>query len=108
MTEHTATETARETLDNYRTVVGNVVGFVRSAEITRSFTSVSIEELTDKRIGRIEDPQTEDRPGALAQLEKLKNDFDNALEGIRNTPPDAFRSPDPANDVNTPDSTEGT
>lgn len=108
MTEHTATETARETLQNYREVVSNVVGFVRSAEITRSFTSVSIEELVDNRIGRIEDPQTDDRPGALARLEQIKNDFDNVIDAIKNTPPDAFRAPDPANDVNTPDTPEGT
>lgn len=103
MTEHTATETSRETLQNYREVVADVVGFVRSAEITRSFTSLSIEELVDNRIAQIEEPQTGDRPGALAQLEKIKNDFENAIEAIRNTPPDAFRAPDPSSDVNTPD-----
>ena len=105
MTEHTATETSRETLQHYREVVADVVGFVRSQEITRSFTSLSIEELTDRRIARIEDPVDGDRPGALARLEKIKNDFESVIEGIRNTPPDAFRAPDPSSDANTPDST---
>lgn len=105
MTEHTATETSRETLQNYREIISEVVGFVRSGEITRSFTSLSIEELVDNRIERIEAPQTGDRPGALARLEKIKNDFENALQAMKDTPPDAFRSPDPSNDVNTPDGT---
>lgn len=108
MTEHTATETSRETLQTYREIVSEVVGFVRSAEITRSFTSLSIEELVDARIARIEEPQTGDRPGLLARLAKIKNDFDSALDAIKNTSPDAFRSPDPANDVNTSDSTTST
>lgn len=105
MTEHTAEETSRETLQNYREVVASVVGFVRSQEITRAFTAVSLEELIDARIQRIEEPESGDRPGALARLAQIKSNFENAIEGIRATSPDAFRAPDPSVDANTPDDT---
>lgn len=107
MTERTETEASRETVQQYREVTAAVVGFVRSQEVTRAFTSISLEELVDRRIARIEAPSSGDRPGALARLNNLKNDFENAIEGIRNTPPDAFRPPDPASDANTPDTTTG-
>lgn len=105
MTERTASEASRETLQQYREVVANTVGFVRSREVTRSYTAISLEELIDNRIERIEAPQEGARPGALARLDKIKNDFDAALEGIKGTSPDAFRRPDPDTDANTPDST---
>lgn len=108
MTERTASEASRETLQQYREVVANTVGFVRSREVTRAYTSISLEELIDARIDRIEQPMEGNRPGALARLEKIKNDFHGALEGIKATPPDAFRRPDPDTDANTPDSTETT
>lgn len=103
MAENTASETSRETLQQYREIVANTVGFVRSREIARAYTAVGLEELIDARIDRIEQPQDGGRPGALARLEKLKNDFDGALDAIKNTPPDAFRRPDPDTDANTPD-----
>lgn len=106
--DRTETEASRETLQQYREVTAAVVGFVRSQEITRAFTSISLEELIDRRITRIEAPQDGDRPGALARLLKIKTDFENAIEGIRATPPDAFRAPDPSTDANTPDSTTST
>ncbi len=103
MAERTEAEASKETLKQYREVTASVVGFVRSREITRAFTSLSLEELIDRRIARIEAPQDGQRPGALAQILKIKTDFVNAIEGIRATPPDAFRSPDPSTDANTSD-----
>jgi len=102
MTERTAAETQRETLQHYRETVAEVVGFVRSAEITRSFTSIGLEELIDQRIERIE-ASSGTRPGHLARLEKIKNDFDAVIDAIKETPPDAFRASDPDTDANTPD-----
>lgn len=103
MTERTASEANRETLQRYREVVADTVGFVRSREMTRSYTSVTLEELIDRRIERIEAPQTDSRPGDLARLDRIKNDFEAVIEGIKQTPPDAFRTPDPDTDANTPD-----
>ena len=102
MAERTASEEQRETLQQFREVVANTVGFLRSAEISRSFTSIGLEELIDQRIERIETP-TGTRAGHLARLAKIKSDFDAALEAIKQTPPDAFRAPDPDTDANTPD-----
>lgn len=108
MTERTEAEASRETLQQYREVTAAVVGFVRSQEVTRAFTSISLEELIDRRINRIEAPMDGERPGALARILKIKNDFEAAIEGIRATPPDAFRAPDPSTDANTPDTTTPT
>lgn len=90
-------------MQHYREVVSDVVGLLRSQEVTRTFTSISLEELIDKRIARIEAPVTGEKPGLLARLDKVKNDFTAAIDGIRETPPDAFRQPDPDTDANTSD-----
>ncbi len=108
MTERSATEASRETLQQFRDTVAGTVGFVRSREVTHGYTSISIEELVDNRVARIEAAQTDTRPGDLARLEKIKNDFDAAIEAIKATPPDAFRTPDPDTDVNTPDTASST
>lgn len=105
MAGRTAEEESREALQQYREIVANTVGYVRSREVTRSYTSVSLEELIDNRIERIEASATDGRPGALAQLDKIKNDFDGAIESIKQVPPDAFRRPDPDTDANTSDDT---
>lgn len=104
MTERTASAASRETLQQYREIVADTVGFVRSREMTRSYTAVSLEELIDRRIERIEASQTDRRPGDIARLDKIKNDFDAAIESIKQVPPDTFRRPDPDTDANTPDS----
>lgn len=103
MTAPTTTESSAATLQQYREVVASVVGFLRSQEITKSFSSISLEELIDRRIDRIEAPVSGEKPGALARLTKIKTDFDAALEGIKATPTAAYRAPDPATDANTPE-----
>ncbi len=108
MTTRTAQDAAQSTLQQYREVTAAVVGFVRGQEITRAYTSLSLEELVDRRIARIEEPQDGGRPGALARLQSIKTNFENAIEGIRATPADAFRSPDPSADANTSDATTPT
>lgn len=108
MPERTAAEAAQEQIQSYRDAVGGVVGFVRSQEITRAYSSLSLEELIDRRIERIEAPQSGGKPGALARLNALKTEFENAIEGIRNTSPDAFRAPNPSADANTPDTSGST
>ena len=107
MPNRTEAEAARDTLRRYRLVVANTVGFVRSQEVMRSFTALSLEELIDRRIERIEAPQSGGKPGALARLQSVKTEFEAALEGIRNTPPESFRAPDPDRDANTADTPPG-
>lgn len=105
--ELSANTVSQGTLNQYRRVVADVVGFLRSQEVLKSYASVSLEELIDQRIDRIEAPVTSNRPGHLARLASLKEAFDAAIEGIRETPADAFRFPDPSNDANTPEVPEG-
>lgn len=108
MPEQTAAEISKETLQRYRDIVSAVVGFVRGQEITKAFTSISLEELIDRRIDRIEAPAAAGKPGGLTRLTKLKADFDSAIEGIKSTPPDSFRSQDPTTDANTSDASTST
>lgn len=106
MTERTETEASKETLQKYREVAADVIGFIRGQEVTRSYTSLSLEELIDRRIERIEQPSSGGRPGALARLEALKVDFEAAIDGMKGTPPGAFRTADPTTDANTADTEE--
>jgi hypothetical protein len=108
VTERTAAERARETIQQYREIVAAVVGFVRSQEITRAYSSISLEELVDRRIARIEAPAEGDRPGALARLTSIKTQFDGAIDAIKAMPPDSFRAPSPSTDANTSDNTGST
>lgn len=98
-------EISKETIQQYRDVVGAVVGFVRSQEITRAYSSISLEELVDRRITRIEAPSEGDRPGALARLNSIRVEFVKAIDAIKALPPDTFRAPSPSTDANTPDGT---
>jgi hypothetical protein len=101
--ERTTEQSTRETLRHYREVVSAVVGALRSAEVNRSFASFSLEEAIDQAIERIEGepPQGTTRTNKLAQVDRIKQDLEDAIEGIRETDPDAFRQANPSQDVNT-------
>jgi len=101
--EQSSEQRSRENLRHYRKVVANVVGALRSAEVRNSFASFTLEEAVDQAIDVIEGPPQNGttRPNKLVQVDRIKQDFDNAIEGIRETSPDAFRRSDPTDDVNT-------
>lgn len=103
MREQSSEQSSRETLRHYRQVVARVVTALRSAEVSNSFASFSLEEAIDQSIERIEGDVLEGttRPNKLVQVDRIKQDFQNAIEGIRETDPDAFRPPNPEGDVNT-------
>jgi hypothetical protein len=99
--ERTTEQSARETLRNYRKVVAAAVGALRSAEVNNSFSSFTLEEAVDQAIERIEGSPRGTRPNKLTEIDRIKQDLDNAIEGIRATNPDDFRPSDPTQDVNT-------
>lgn len=84
-------------------MVARVVTALRSAEVRNSFSSFSLEEAIDQHIEAIEGETQEGltRPNKLAQVDRVKTDFDNAIEGLRATDPDQFRQSDPNEDANT-------
>lgn len=98
--ETTPSESSRNKAREFREVVANVVGELRSAEIRKSFASVTLLELAAKHADRL-DKGDAVRPSRLARIEALYKRYKDSIEEIKATPVDMFRSHDPATDANT-------
>lgn len=92
---------AQDVLRKFRDIVGDAVSFVRSQEITKSFVSLSLEELIDQQIALINEPDASGSPSKLARLDRLHQDLLDNIEAMKNTSPDLFRARDNTTDVNT-------
>lgn len=99
--ERSQQEASRDQLREFRRIVANAVGELRSQEVRDSFSSLSIEELMDEHIERMEESDDPLRPSRLQRLRAVRDDLANSIEAMKETPPSAFRRPDPDNDVNT-------
>lgn len=106
--QRTSEQEARDARRRFRTVVADVVGALRSQEINRSFASISLEEVIDRQIERIEGAETETKPNRLTRVNRIKAEFDGVIDAIKETDPDLFRPADPDDDANTPQGEEGT
>jgi len=93
-------DTADQTND-FRRVIADVMGELRSAEIRDSYAALGLEELMDQHIDRLTDSTDPMRPSRLARLTKLYDAFINSVESIKATPPELFRRHDPDRDANT-------
>ena len=91
-------------ISQFREVVANVVGELRSAEVRRTFVALSIEELVDDQIASLELGASLDpvQPTLMDRVQKIYDDFTNAFDAIKATPPEMFIPSDPATNVNTP------
>lgn len=103
MTERrTADEDRRARAREFRRIIGAAVGELRAAQNRASYASLSLEELIDEQILRLDDPNASPTsPSRLQRLTKVKDDLLTNIEAIRETPPEVFRSPSSSNDVNT-------
>lgn len=101
MPEQTTEQRAKETIRQFREIVANAVNLVRSQELTRSFASISIEEVVDQQIAVIEESTDAGRPSKLARVDRIKEDLDKNIDAIKMVDPDLFRKPDSRTDVNT-------
>lgn len=99
--ERTAEEVSRDQIREYRRIVGAAVAEVRSQEVRDSYASISLEELTDVHIARLEGPSDQLRPCRSEQIKTVRDELVNAIEAIKAIPPSAFRRRDPDSDVNT-------
>lgn len=101
-TTRSTEQESRERIQIFREVVSRALGFVRSREITKSFSTIGLNELVDQHIANIEGDQ-EHRAGQLTRLDRIKTDLENQIEALLETDPDSFRARDTHEDVNTPE-----
>jgi (p)ppGpp synthase/HD superfamily hydrolase len=100
--ERTPQEQSREQLREFRRIVADAVGELRSQEIRNSFASLSLEELADQHVARLAEDSNQLRPSRLRRLRKVRDELANTLQAMKDTPPESFRRSDPQDDANTP------
>jgi uncharacterized protein YdcH (DUF465 family) len=93
---------AREQLREFRRVVSDAVGELRSAEIRDSYVSLSLEELVDQNIERLEGGTDPTSPSRLERVRKIREELSSKIDAMKDTPPEFFRRADAEGDVNTP------
>ncbi len=101
MAETTPRAGSREQLREFRRIVANAVGELRSKEIRDAYAALSIEELMDQHVARLEETSDPINPSRLQRLKKVRDDLVNNIEAMKATPPENFRRHDASNDVNT-------
>jgi hypothetical protein len=87
------------------------VGELRSNQVRDSYAALSIEELMDQHIARLQDTDDPIHPSRKQRIDKVYNDLANNIEALKATDPAQFRRRDPETDANTDpdggDATEG-
>lgn len=102
MTERTTGDARREQLREFRRIVAEAVGELKSEELRNSFAALSLEELIDDAIKQLDDTGDDPtNPTRLQRIRKIRDDLVNNIEAMKETPPEVFRAPDPDVDVNT-------
>jgi hypothetical protein len=99
--DRTPTDASRELLREFRRVTAFAVGELRSQEVRNTYSSISLEELTDQQIERLLESEDPLNPSRLQRLRQVRDSFANAIDAIKATPPEAFQRHDPENDANT-------
>lgn len=94
-TEQVNFEIRRDLADAY--------SFVAGQQAVRSFNALTVEELMDAQIERIEGADTDARPNELHRIDAIETQLLQATERVKALPPEAFEDPDETNDVNTTD-----
>ncbi len=103
----TTSQRAQDQLREFRRIVSAAVGEIRSQEVRDTFASLSLEELADQHISRLEEGDEQLNPSRLQRITAVRDDLANSIEAMKATDPNRFRRADPENDVNTePESDE--
>jgi hypothetical protein len=97
--QNTPAESSRNQLREFRRVVGNVVGELRSQEVRDTYAAVTLVEVLDQQLTMLSG--TSRIPSRKQRLTKMYDEFNATIEAIKGTSPDAFRQHDPNTDVNT-------
>lgn len=97
--ESTPEQAARSQLREFRRVLANVVGELRSSAVRDTYAAITLNEVAEQHLeelvgkGRV--------PSRLQRLNTVHEEFKASIKAIKDTPPSAFRLHDPKNDVNT-------
>jgi len=87
-TERAAREDAAT---NLRVAVNNAYGFLKGAEATTTFQSVTFEEMVQRQTDRLEGKNGSGR-SEIERITKFRDDLVGAIGAIKNTPQDQFYS----------------
>jgi hypothetical protein len=85
-----------------RRAINNAYAFIEGQKLVQSFSAVTIEELMDQQIERIEGKSTTQKPNEIDRINKTETELIAAVENIKKMPDDAFRKTPEENGVNTP------
>jgi hypothetical protein len=99
MAEQTPDQLARNQLREYRQVVADVIGELRAQEVRDTYAAITLVELAAQHVKNLSNPAG--KPGRLERITKIRDAYLSKIEGLKNTPAQAFRTPDPSSDVNT-------
>jgi len=86
----------------HREILSNAYAFVEGQKATKSFAAITPEDLYDRFIERVEGADTQARPNVLNRITRTKNELSSAVAALRVLPAEAYRTPNPSTDVNTP------
>lgn len=103
MTEgRTTGEERRTQLREFRRIISAAVNELRAEQNRNSYSALSLEELIDDAVKRLDDSAAEaSNPTRLQKIRKIRDDLVNNIAAMRETAPEDFRAPDPSADVNT-------
>lgn len=104
--ESTPSSQAQEQLREFRRIVANAVGELRSNQVRDTFSAITLEELMDQHIELLQGTSDPVRPSRLQRVKRVKQELDDSIEAMKGTPVEAFRRHDPETDVNTSPTTD--
>lgn len=85
-----------------RTAISDAYAFIEGQKSVQSFSALTFEDLVDQQIELISGQGTTLRPNMLDRVAALQTNLQNAITKIKALPANAFATPDPKNDTNTP------
>jgi hypothetical protein len=96
----TPEDRAKEQMVSFYTIIGNVIGELRSQEIRDTYAAITLDEVIQQQLAFLVDG-TPQRLSRKQHLQKVYDEFKANIQAIKDTPPSAFRQQDAKDDVNT-------
>lgn len=97
-----AQERSKQSLQmKMRRALDDAYGALEGQKCIQTFSAFSFEEALDNQIERIAGASTRLRPNELDRVARTKSSVLEAVDAIKQVPPEAFMSEVPSRDVNT-------
>lgn len=84
-----------------RRAVNNAYAALEGEKNIQSFSAFTFEDAVDLQIEAIEGKGTQIRPNQLERVDRVEKELVNAVEKLKQVPPEAFLDKDENRDVNT-------